>query len=134
MPSQARAGVTLYAVWLLQACAARQLPAYAALLRARVAAPLLTLLCACGDPCQDLCVSVARELDDCMPDWGLTWEDLGAETRAAWRLDCQSDWSRARATLEARQVPAAESTCEEAEEDLTALTCDDLRAMYVLAR
>jgi hypothetical protein len=88
----------------------------------------------CGDPCQDLCVTVARELDACMPDWGLTWEDLGAESRAAWRLDCQDDWARARATLEARQVPAAESTCEDADADLVGYTCDDLRAMYVLAR
>ena len=79
-------------------------------------------------------MSVARELDGCLPDWGLTWEDLGAESRSDWRLDCQGDWARARATLEARQVPAAESTCEDADVDLSALTCDDLRAMYVLAR
>jgi hypothetical protein len=84
-----------------------------------------------ADPCTTLCLDVALRLDDCRDAWGLTWQDLGASSRAGWRTDCQAAWDDARAGLEARQVPGAESTCEDAATTLDGATCDELRALYV---
>ncbi len=84
-----------------------------------------------ADPCNTLCLDVALRLDDCRDAWGLAWEDLGAPSRAGWRTDCQAAWDDTRAGLEARQVPGAEATCEDASATLEDATCDELRALYV---
>ncbi|MFN7142716.1 MAG: hypothetical protein ACK4YP_03000 [Myxococcota bacterium] len=87
------------------------------------------------DPCNALCVDVALALDECRPEWGLTWEALGAESRVDWRTRCQNDWDVVRADLETREVPAAEDQCIDAAADLANLgddtSCDVLRALYV---
>ena len=84
-----------------------------------------------ADPCNALCLEAALRLDECRDAWGLTWQDLGASSRAGWRTDCQAAWDDTRAGLEARQVPAAEGTCEDAASSLDAASCDELRALYV---
>jgi hypothetical protein len=84
-----------------------------------------------ADPCTTLCLDAALRLDQCRDAWGLTWEDLGAPSRAGWRTGCQSAWDDTRAGLEARQVPGAEATCEDAAVTLDLATCDELRALYV---
>ncbi len=98
---------------------------------------VVSALSGCSDdPCAQLCLDLVEQLDECRPEWGLTWEAFGAESRADWRTRCQNDWDTVRADLEAREVPAAEDQCLDASADLVALqdgdtTCDVLRALYV---
>jgi hypothetical protein len=89
-------------------------------------------LSACGsDPCRTLCVDLAVELDACVTEWGTGWEELGADSRREWRTACQADWDAQRSTLEAREVPAAESACDDAALELADVGCDELRALYL---
>ena len=90
------------------------------------------LLLACTtDPCTALCASVARRLDSCREEWGATWEDLGAVSRADLRLTCQDEWDITRGEIPTRQIPEAEDACDAATADLANATCDELRALYL---
>ena len=99
---------------------------------------LVPALAGCAsDPCATLCVDVAFRLDECLPEWGLTWEELGAESRPDWRTRCQNEWDAVRSGLEAREIPASEDQCADAGADLSGLqagadgACDELRALYL---
>ncbi|MDP2317282.1 MAG: hypothetical protein Q8P41_30625 [Pseudomonadota bacterium] len=99
---------------------------------------LVPAMAACAsDPCNALCLNVALGLDECLPGWGLTWEEVGAESRVDWRVQCQNDWEEVRSGLEARELPAAEDQCTDAAGDLDALQtaedagCAELRALYL---
>ena len=95
---------------------------------------LAALLLSCApDPCSDACRLVARQLHRCMNNdgWSLTWQDLGATSRADFRENCQDAWDLAQADLETRQSDAADEACEVVSQDVTSLSCDELRALYV---
>ncbi|MFZ5475977.1 MAG: hypothetical protein ACOZNI_04320 [Myxococcota bacterium] len=84
-----------------------------------------------GDPCRDLCADVAGRIEECRGEWGASWEDFGADSRRAFRTDCQNEWDETRAELEAREVPAADEQCEDAVTTLAAMSCDEVRALYL---
>lgn len=84
-----------------------------------------------ADHCQTLCASVARRLDACREEWGATWEDLGAVSRADLRQTCQDELDIERGDWPARQIPEADAQCEDAAADLAAVSCDGLRALYL---
>lgn len=95
-------------------------------------------MAACAsDRCSTLCVEVGSALDECLPEWGLTWEELGAESRADWRVRCQDEWDEVRSGLEARELPASQDQCIAGSDELAALraaedgACDELRALYL---
>lgn len=95
---------------------------------------MLFLLLAFGcnaDPCKTLCADVARELDGCRGEWGATWEDLGAVSRADLRQTCQDEWEITRGEIPTRQIPNAEDACDAATDDLAGASCDELRALYL---
>jgi len=80
-------------------------------------------------------VDVAASLETCLPEWDVSWESLGAESRGGWRSRCQNEWDEVRSGLEAREIPAAEDQCDDAGNDLADIesmgTCDELRALYL---
>lgn len=92
----------------------------------------------CGaDACESLCDDVALLLDECVDDWPLTWDELGAGGRVAYRNECRQDWSNLRADLESWELDDALAQCEEGSAALQRLTtnatsCDELRALYLL--
>ncbi len=93
---------------------------------------MFTLLLATGcvtDPCRSLCVDVAASVDGCIAEWGVTWPDIGATTRRAWRVECQDAWATTRAGMEVRQIPAAEGACADASRALESATCAEVAAM-----
>ncbi len=99
---------------------------------------LVPAMAACAsDPCSTLCVDVSRGLDECLPAWGLTWEEVGAESRSNWLIGCQNEWDEVRSSLEARELPAAEEQCADARIELDRLqaaedgACDELRVLYL---
>ncbi len=83
------------------------------------------------DPCDALCVSVARRLDGCRAEWGATWEDLGAKSKADMQRTCKDDLAIDRGGWPARQIPEADAECDGASADLSAASCDELRALYL---
>ncbi len=92
----------------------------------------IVLLTGCSpDPCDELCIDVADEISPCLPSWGVGWEELGAEGARAWRTECQAGWDAARADLEARELPAAEDQCTDAQAALGELDCATLRVLYL---
>jgi hypothetical protein len=91
---------------------------------------MLSAGCA-DDPCRTLCTEVAEAIDECRPEWGVTWEELGATRKAGWRNACQTAWDTSRAELEAREVTASEDQCTDGSEELADLDCDALRALYL---
>jgi hypothetical protein len=84
-----------------------------------------------SDPCITACGDVARAIDACRVTWGTTWEDFGAESRAAYRTACENDWNSTRADLEVRQITDAEDQCQAAVDELADADCDELRALYL---
>ncbi len=89
---------------------------------------LLALGCV-TDPCRALCVDLAASVEGCLPGWGVTWSQVGVDSRRAWRVACQDAWAATRASMEVRQVPAAEDACADASGALEAASCDDVAAM-----
>ena len=95
---------------------------------------LAALLLSCAtDPCSQACARVARRLNRCMDNdgWSLTWQDLGATSQSDFRENCQDAWDLAQADLETRQSDAADEACEVVVQDVTRMSCDELRALYV---
>lgn len=84
-----------------------------------------------ADPCNALCSAVARRIDECRGEWGATWEDFGAGSRADLRQTCQDEWDVTRGDMPTRQIPEADDACTEATADLEAASCDELRALYL---
>jgi hypothetical protein len=102
--------------------------------------PLATLavlagiaLAGCGaDTCETLCGRVATRLNQCLPEWSATWADLGASSRAAFRVQCTDEWSGTRADLELREIRLAEDACQDAIDELATIRdCDVLRVLYL---
>ena len=68
-------------------------------------------------------------LASCRPD-ALTWNDLGARNRAGFVDTCQDEWERARSQLASAQASAALEACEDTQEVLDDLSCEELVALY----
>lgn len=87
----------------------------------------------CGaDACETLCARTASRLGTCLLTWSASWEDLGAESRIAYRNQCEEDWAETRSDLEAREVRLAVDVCESTLESLNETEgCDELRALYL---
>ncbi len=87
------------------------------------------LLAGCGDRCQLLCEDVADAVARCRPD-AVSWEDLGATGRRAWATDCKRDWDDTSAALGSRELELSLDVCEQGQEALIDVTCDELIALY----
>ena len=64
------------------------------------------------------------------------WEEEGARSAQAFRVNCQNQWSDLRAGLAPRELADALDQCTEAADELERMdselgTCDELRALYV---
>jgi hypothetical protein len=100
---------------------------------------LLPLLLSTGckqDTCNQLCIDVANDLDQCLDEWPVGWEEEGARTRASWRQTCQNQWADLRSRLEPRELGDALEQCEETSLELDRMarrgtSCDELRALYL---
>lgn len=92
---------------------------------------LLYALGCASDPCKALCANVAKRLDGCREDWGASWEDLGAVSKADLRQTCQDEWGITRGAIPSRQIPEAEAACDAATDDLANASCDELRVLYL---
>ncbi len=99
---------------------------------------VLASISGCGaDKCESLCEDVALLLDQCVDDWPVTWDELGAGGRVAYRNECRENWSDVRSELESWELDDALAQCEEGSTALqrttaTATSCDELRALYAL--
>ena len=90
------------------------------------------LLTGCSsDPCNALCNTVVQRIDGCRGEWGATWEDFDAVSRADLRQTCQDEWDVTRGEIPTRQIPEADDACSAATDDLAAVNCDELRALYL---
>jgi hypothetical protein len=89
----------------------------------------LTVLVACGDRCERLCDEVADAVAVCRPD-GLSWADLGATSRRSYALECKRDWDETSAALGSRDLELSLDVCEDAQDELAALSCDEIIALY----
>jgi hypothetical protein len=83
------------------------------------------------DPCNALCNTVVQRIDACRGEWGATWEDFDAASRADLRQTCQDEWDVTRGEIPTRQIPEADDACSAATDDLSAMNCDELRALYL---
>jgi hypothetical protein len=88
------------------------------------------------DQCYTLCASVGSRLDDCLDQWPVGWEEEGARSAKAFRVNCQNQWSDLRADLAPRELSDALDQCTEAVDELERMdsqdrTCDELRALYL---
>lgn len=96
------------------------------------------VLPACGaDDCEVLCEDVATLLDECVDDWPMTWDELGANGRISYRNECRENWSDLRADLESWELDDALAQCDEGRSELnrtaaSASSCDQMRALYAL--
>ncbi len=97
---------------------------------------LLVLGCT-SDACRLLCATTAQRLEECLPEWGATWEDFDATSRVDYGDRCRAQWDDERLTLELRQLDVANGECTTADDELTGnngadkLSCDELRPLYV---
>ena len=92
---------------------------------------------ACGaDDCERLCTRSSNRLGDCLAQWPAQWDDLDAESRAAFEASCRQGWADQRTELEPRELEDALAQCEEALDHLAEIrqdgtVCDELRALYL---
>ena len=93
---------------------------------------LVSGLSACSsDQCYSLCATTANAVGGCMEEWGVTWEYFGASKQKDWGDSCRTEWETEKATLEPRQVQAAQDECAAAATELATPDCDELRALYL---
>ena len=85
----------------------------------------------CPDACEQACASSTARLAECLDDWSASWEDLGASSRQDFRQNCQNDWSLSSPSLESREQQPALAACQELEDELAAVSCDELEAIYL---
>jgi hypothetical protein len=83
-----------------------------------------------AEPCYQLCAITAQALEPCLSQWGANWEDFDAESRIAFGDRCRAQWEEERVSLELRQVEVASTACSAAVDEVPALSCDQLRALY----
>ena len=93
--------------------------------------------CSTEDDCETLCGQTSSLLGGCLADWPISWSDLDATNRRAFRRACQNRWAEERADLEPREIDDALEQCTKGLEALETLDeqdelCDHLRALYVL--
>lgn len=86
-------------------------------------------LAACGDRCERLCTSVGAKLAACKPD-SLDWNDLGARNRADFVDGCQDQWDRSRIDMSASDLRLALEACDDTDEELDLLQCQEILALY----
>jgi hypothetical protein len=86
-------------------------------------------LAGCGDRCERLCDDVADAVAVCRPN-GLSWADLGATSRRSYALECKRDWDETSAALGSRELELSLDVCEDAQDELAALSCDEIIALY----
>ena len=97
----------------------------------------LTMICliSCAkDPCVQLCEQTAEQLDSCLQQWPVTWNDLGSDSREGFVDSCRNQWSAERSVLEPRALDDAYEQCEESNTYMpnNSQSCDQLRAIYLL--
>jgi len=94
---------------------------------------LFLVLTGCGDECEQACQTVTTELRNCIRDrdWVTTWEDLGADSRANFRQQCEETWEQDSTDLENREIQQALETCEVVNASAGSLNCEEWRALYV---
>ncbi len=97
-------------------------------------ATLLAALTGCAlfrDDCEELCVSIATELDICEFDGAVTWADLGALGRDDFSRACMDEWQRSSRDLNSLELESALDVCVLSQEELALVVdCDLLVAMY----
>jgi hypothetical protein len=107
-------------------CVGGSSPPWATILHRAAFVVLLGGVSACGaDACETLCYRTSLRLAACLGSWSATWEDLGADSRAEFRSQCENDWAQTRADLEPREVNLAVEMLNEMQ------GCDELRALYL---
>ncbi len=88
----------------------------------------------CTDDCVTACQQTTLAISSCMSKsesgWYADWTDLGVESQRQFREQCQNNWNRTSATLEAREIEQALQVCAEGLDTLDTLDCDELRALY----
>ncbi|MCB9686759.1 MAG: hypothetical protein H6738_13455 [Alphaproteobacteria bacterium] len=97
--------------------------------RAAFALMVTAVVAGCGDRCENLCTSVGTELGTCKPA-SLTWNDLGARSRADFVNQCQQQWGRERIDLSASDLRLALQACKDTQRELDTLTCEEVLALY----
>jgi hypothetical protein len=96
----------------------------------RAAVAALLLGCAgCGDKCEVLCQQVGNELATCKPA-SLTWNNLGARSRAHFVSQCRTQWGRERLDLTASDLRLALQACRDTTQALDDLSCEEIVALY----
>lgn len=95
---------------------------------------LINMISCAEDPCAQLCVQTAQELNSCLQEWPANWNDIGSTSRQDFSDSCRNLWAAERSTLEPRALDDAYEQCEESIVYLSndAQQCDQLRAIYLL--
>jgi hypothetical protein len=83
----------------------------------------------CGDRCERLCREAGVKLNTCRGA-SLSWADLGARSRADFVDQCRLDWDQTSADLPSTDLAEALDICRIGSEELAALSCDEVRAIY----
>lgn len=87
------------------------------------------VLAGCGDRCERLCEDLSTRLQRCRTDaWA--WEDLGANSRAGFASNCRRDWDTTVGGLGSHEIQLALDVCDASRDELDAMTCDELTALY----
>ena len=86
-------------------------------------------LAGCGDRCQQLCTNVGSTLAGCKPG-SLSWNDLGARSRADFVNTCRDQWDRSRIDMSASDLRLALEACSDTNNELGRLQCPEILALY----
>lgn len=86
-------------------------------------------LAGCGDKCEVLCQQVGQQLATCKPA-SLTWNNLGARSRADFVNQCRTQWDRERLDLTASDLRLALQACRDTTQALDDLSCEEIVALY----
>ena len=86
-----------------------------------------------SDPCTELCSTVTNELETCLAEWPISWNELDASRAATFEETCENRWYAQRSELEDWELDDAYEQCEEGKEAIEVLDdkCDQLRAIYL---
>lgn len=58
--------------------------------------PLILILTAalsgCGNVCDQMCAAEAANIEECLPEWELSWAELGYEDQQDYLAVCGAEW------------------------------------------
>lgn len=74
-----------------------------------------------ADECEQLCNQTSLQLETCINEWSVGWEQLDVSSRAEFRESCENQWIVESTNLEWRQREEAQEQCELAAGDLVSL-------------